>query len=84
MAVLNPTEAGRPIESKADLIAFLARGIHNAAQRGVGAEMEKLLVDAQTGEAADFDRVEQLLLQLEANGPWQGVREKRTTHRPVW
>ena len=75
MAVLNPTEAGRPIEAKADLIAFLARGIHNVAQRGVGAEMEKLLVDAHTGEAATFDRIEQLLLQLEATGPWKGVRE---------
>ena len=75
MPVLTQFEAIRPIESKADLIAFLARGAHSAPQRGVGAEMEKLLVDVQTGQAARFDQIEKLLLQLETSDAWQGVRE---------
>ena len=75
MPVLSPTEANRPIETKADLIAHLARGAHSADRRGVGAEMEKLLIDIDTGAAADFNRIEQLLLRLEATDAWQGVRE---------
>jgi glutamate--cysteine ligase len=75
MPVLSPTEANRPIEAKSDLIAHLARGAHSADQRGVGAEMEKLLIDVETGAAADFDRIEQLLLRLEATDGWEGVRE---------
>jgi glutamate--cysteine ligase len=75
MPVLSAIEAIRPIESKADLIAHLALGAHTAPSRGVGAEMEKLMIDIETGEAADFDRIEQLLLQLETSGSWEGVRE---------
>jgi len=75
MPVLSAIEAIRPIESKADLIAHLALGAHTAPSRGVGAEMEKLMIDIETGEAADFDRIEQLLLQLETSDSWQGVRE---------
>jgi glutamate--cysteine ligase len=75
MPILSATEAIQPIESKADLIAYLARGGHSAEQRGIGAEMEKLLIDVETGRAADFDRIEQLLLKLEESPAWQGVRE---------
>lgn len=75
MPILSSADALRPIESKADLIAHLAAGAHNASPRGVGAEMEKLMIDVETGAAADFDRIEQLLLQLETTGNWRGMRE---------
>lgn len=64
-----------PVASTDDLIAYLARGARPPGRWGVGAEMEKLVVDAETGEAADFDRIEALLLRLERSGGWTGVRE---------
>lgn len=65
-----------PIESTDDLVRYLARGARPPEQWGIGAEMEKLVVDSATGEAAPFDRIEQLLLRLEPTGEWRGVREE--------
>ena len=38
--------------------------------------MEKLVVDAETGEAAPFSRIETLLENLERSGDWRGMREE--------
>lgn len=65
-----------PVASIDDLVAYLTRGARPAPEWGIGAEMEKLVVDAQSGEAAHFDRIEALLLHLETSGQWQGVREE--------
>ncbi len=64
-----------PIGGTDDLIAYLARGARPQQQWAVGTEMEKLVVDAASGEAAPFARIELLLQRLEQVGTWQGVRE---------
>ena len=56
--------------------AFLAAGARPRQQWGVGAEMEKLVVDAETGEAASYQRIEMLLKRLAESGSWQPIREK--------
>lgn len=64
-----------PITSPSELTAYLETGARSRARWGVGPEMEKLVIDAQTGEAATFDRIETLLQALEDAGSWRGVRE---------
>ena len=66
----------QPVSSPAELRAFLAAGGRPASSWGVGPEIEKLVVDAETGEAAPFSRVEALLVELEAAGGWRGGREE--------
>jgi glutamate--cysteine ligase len=58
-----------------NLTEYLARGARPSEAWGIGAEMEKLVVDAETGEAAQMCRVESLLCNLEAEGGWRGIRE---------
>jgi glutamate--cysteine ligase len=65
-----------PITSMQELIDYLGRGARPPRQWGIGTEMEKLVVDAETGEAATFSRIETLLGNLERAGGWQGVREE--------
>ncbi|MCF6239498.1 MAG: gamma-glutamylcysteine synthetase, partial [Candidatus Marinimicrobia bacterium] len=49
------------ITSHDQLINSLAVGARPEAEWGIGAEMEMLVVDAKTGEAAKFSRIETLL-----------------------
>ncbi len=63
------------ITSMEQLVNFLADGARPEAEWGIGAEMEKLVIDSQTGEAADFSRIEALLEALGKTGEWQEVRE---------
>ena len=65
----------QPVASTADLVAYLATGGRPQGNWGIGPEIEKLVVDAETGEAASFARIEALLTELEAAGGWQGERE---------
>jgi glutamate--cysteine ligase len=65
-----------PIASKQDLVDYLGRGARPPAKWGIGAEMEKLVVDSQTGEAVPYSRIETLLGNLEGAGGWRGVREE--------
>ena len=76
MSTLAKANLETPVTSSDDLVAFLARGARPRQKWGIGTEMEKLVLDAATGEAADFGRVETLLLALEAEGGWQPVREQ--------
>lgn len=64
-----------PLTSHDQLYDFLVRGARPEADWGIGAEMEKLVLDAGTGEAADFERIEALLTALAATGDWQELRE---------
>lgn len=75
MTTLSKPHLDIPIHTDQDLVDYFARGARPAERWGVGAEMEKLVVDARTGEAAAFDRIEALLLILERKGGWRGVRE---------
>ena len=75
MTTLLKAHLEAPIEATADLVAYLARGARPREQWAVGTEMEKLVVDAASGEAAPFARIEVLLQRLESLGDWQGVRE---------
>lgn len=76
MTTLAKANLDTPVNSPADLIAFLARGARPHQEWGIGTEMEKLVLDAATGEAAGYDRVEALLQALEADGGWQPIREQ--------
>ncbi len=63
------------ITSKQQLVDFLAAGARPEKDWGIGAEMEKLVLDLKTGEAAEFSRIEQLLTLLAKSGDWQELRE---------
>jgi glutamate--cysteine ligase len=64
-----------PVTSEDQLVSFLAGGARPEKDWGIGAEMEKLVLDAKTGEAAEFSRVESLLAELAKSGNWQDLRE---------
>ncbi len=66
----------QPITRFGELREFLLGGARPRQQWGIGAEMEKLVIDAETGEAASFQRIEALLEGLASLGVWQPVREK--------
>jgi glutamate--cysteine ligase len=63
------------IDSYRQLIDFLANGARAVSEWGIGAEMEKLVLDADTGEAADYAQIELLLTQLAENSDWHRVFE---------
>jgi glutamate--cysteine ligase len=75
--MLTPHRSKRdtPITSQDQLIAFLAAGARPKEDWGIGAEMEKLVLDTRTGEAAEFPRIERLLAELAKTGEWQELRE---------
>lgn len=75
MSTLGKPNLDIPVASSRDLVAYLERGARPRAAWGIGTEMEKLVLDAATGEAADFGRIEALLTAIEAEGGWRGVRE---------
>lgn len=64
-----------PVESIQDLVDFLLRGARPEHQWGIGVEMEKLILDAETGEAAHYTQIEKLLQRLESTTDWEGIRE---------
>jgi len=66
-----------PLTGKGQLIDYFQRGCRPAAEWGIGAEVEQLVVDAQTGEAADFGRIEQLLTELARVTGWREMIEGR-------
>jgi glutamate--cysteine ligase len=75
MTTLIKPHLQRPIESLQDLVDFLLRGARPENRWGVGVEMEKLVLDAETGEAAHYTQIEKLLRRLEASTSWEGIRE---------
>jgi len=75
MSTLTRSELTEPLTDYRQLIEYLARGARPRAEWGVGAETEKLVIDEQTGEAAGFDRIEQLLTEIARHGCWRSVYE---------
>ncbi|MFA5516417.1 MAG: glutamate-cysteine ligase family protein [Desulfuromonadales bacterium] len=76
MTTLVKTNLDFPIESRGDLVDYFARGARPPERWGIGVEVEKLIVDAETGEASSYPRIESLLQRLEATDGWQGLREQ--------
>jgi len=75
MPELDPAAAAQPVETKAQLISYLAAGARSEDKRFIGAELEKVVIVRETGEAAPYARIETLLKQLEAESGWRGVYE---------
>lgn len=75
MMTLVKTDLSELIGARQDLIDYLARGAKPGENWGIGAEMEKLVLDAESGEAASLDRIEVLMQNLEKLGLWYGLRE---------
>lgn len=75
MPDLDRERRSGPIASKEQLIEYFAAGARPATKRFVGAELEKLVIVRQTGEAAPYPLIEKLLKQLESEPGWEGVYE---------
>jgi glutamate--cysteine ligase len=65
----------QPVSQRSDLIAYIAAGARPRDKWGIGAESERLVIDRETGDAADFHRIEKLLETMEESQAWTGVRE---------
>lgn len=66
----------RPVTDRRQLRDYLLSGARPREQWGIGAESEKIVIDARTGEAAPYARIEALLQRLECKYDWRGVHEK--------
>jgi len=75
MSTFAKDNLGTPIIDPAQLHDFLAAGAKPRDQWGVGVELEKLVVDAATGEAADYARIALLLERLGSAGGWEKIYE---------
>jgi glutamate--cysteine ligase len=75
----HPFSGGFPadtlIDNQQQLIDFLLRGARPRSDWGIGLEVEKLVIDNKSGEAASYGRVRELLQRLDGIGGWQGVYE---------
>lgn len=76
MTTVVKPDLDREVASREDLIDYLAAGAKPSERWAIGAEVEKLVVDRETGEAASFSRVEALLGSLEEKGGWRGIRDE--------
>jgi len=65
--------ANRPISSRDDLLACLRSGSRPREDWGIGLETEKLVLDAETGEAATYAQIRALLAELDGKAGWQGI-----------
>lgn len=63
------------IVNQQQLSNFLVRGARPRQDWGVGLETEKLVIDRQTGEAASYEQIRELLVRLEGGGGWEGSYE---------
>lgn len=57
-------------------MACLREGARARKDWGIGLESEKLVVDEQTGEAASYSRIRELLSQLDGCAGWQGIYDE--------
>jgi len=68
-------ELTSPVTEKSQLRDYLLAGARPRKDWGIGAESEKIVIDARTGEAASFASIEALLKRLEQKHDWQGDYE---------
>lgn len=65
--------ASQKVRDREDLLACLSEGARPREDWGIGLETEKLVLDAETGEAASYERIRDLLAALEGTAGWQGI-----------
>lgn len=75
MSTLTKPELTAVIRQPQQLIDYLAAGARPRPLWGIGAESERIVVDAKTGEAADYPRIEKLLETISTSGSWREIRE---------
>lgn len=75
MTTLVKSHLAQPVGCHDDLVNYLLRNARPREHWGIGIEVEKLVVDRRTGQAADFARIEALLEALGNNGQWHNQRE---------
>lgn len=75
MSTFSKDHLANPVTGKTQLIDFLAAGAKPREQWGIGVEFEKLAVDANSGDAADFTRIGVLLERLGDTGSWEKIYE---------
>jgi len=73
MTMFSTDNRNLPIENRAQLTEYLTRGGKPEQDWGVGLEVEKLILDRQTGEAAPYERIHDLLSALEGTLGWVGI-----------
>lgn len=61
------------VSARDALLKGLNKGARPRHKWGIGLESEKLVVDAQSGEAAGYTRIRELLSRLEGTFGWQGI-----------
>jgi glutamate--cysteine ligase len=76
MTTMLKADLDIPVTSTQELIGYLSRGCRPPERWGIGTEMEKLVVDAETGEAAAYSRIETLLRHLAQENGWRPVHEE--------
>ena len=64
------------LDNRQQLLDFILRGGRPKDEWGIGLETEKLVVDRQTGEAAGYARIRELLAKLDGIGGWQGLYDQ--------
>ncbi|MDT8440154.1 MAG: glutamate-cysteine ligase family protein [Desulfuromonadales bacterium] len=79
MNTLQKPGLATPLTSDEQLLDYFRAGARPAEDWGIGLEMEQLAVDAASGEAAGFDRIELLLQELAAETGWQPMVEAGRT-----
>jgi glutamate--cysteine ligase len=72
---MNIAPANQPITSRDDLLGRLRGGGRPREDWGIGLESEKLVLDAETGEAASYSQIRELLSRLDGVAGWQGIYE---------
>jgi glutamate--cysteine ligase len=75
MSTFAKDHLATPITDSGQLAAFLAAGAKPRERWGVGVELEKLVVDAASGAAADYPRIALLLERLGSAGTWEKIYE---------
>jgi len=76
MTTLIKTELGQPISARSELTDYLLRGARVDELRFIGTESEKLVIDLNTGEAADYPQIVRLLELLSEAEGWEPIVEE--------
>ena len=75
MSTFTKDNLATQITDPAQLREFLVAGGKPRERWGIGIELEKLVVDAASGEAAEYARIATLLERLGSAGDWEKVYE---------
>ncbi len=75
MSTLGKPHLDQPITDLGQLTDYLRRGARQTETFGIGAESEKLVIDSETGEAASWPQIRDLIEDIATRQPWREVRE---------